>query len=237
MITNREVVSRVRSTHRLLSGDNSLNDRSILAELRSVASLLIKRELNLRKLVATDTIYTTISCLEMREVPLSECCEYVDPCTIGRTKHKLPRIGESNYFYSIRGVFSIDSKQKFKEITPTRYINLLKLPARAPEVYYWIQNNYLYITNPNVCMIKLSAFFEEDVPNELMFPQDCECEAHVDSKELCLNPLDKEFKCPSYLIQNTVEVTSKNLLQTYFRLPEDRTSDNADGQAPNQPDR
>lgn len=237
MITNREVVSRVRSTHRLLSGDNSLNDRAVLRELNSVASLLIKRELNLRKLVATDTIYTTISCLEMVEVPLSECCDYVDPCTIARTKHKLPRIGESNYLYAIKGVFSIDSKQKFKEITTTRYINLLKLPARAPEVYYWIQNNYLYVTNPNVCMIKLSAFFEENVPNELLYPQDCDCAAHINKEDLCINPLDKEFKCPSYLIQNTVEVTSKNLLQTYFRIPEDRNSDNADGQASNQTDR
>jgi hypothetical protein len=236
MITNRDVVSRIRSTHRLLSSDASLNDRSILAELRSVASLLVKRELNLRKLVATDTIYTTVPCLEMMEVPLSECCEYVDPCTIARSKEKLPRIGESNYFYAIKGVFSVDQKIKLKEITPTRYINLLKLPARIQEFYYWVQNNYLYVTNPNLCKIKISAFFEEDVPNSIMYPE-CECAIHTPVSELCKNPLDTEFKCPSYLLQNVVEVTSKNLLNTYFRLPEDRTSDNADGQASNQPDR
>lgn len=237
MITNRDVVSRVRSTHRLLSGDASINDRAILAELKSVASLLVKRELNLRKLVATDTLYTTISCLEMKEVPLSECCEYVDPCTIARSKEKLPRIGESNYFYAIKGVFSIDQKIKLKEVTPTRYINLLKLPARPPEYYYWIQNNYLYVTNPNLCKIKLSAFFEEDVPDSILYPQDCECTAHINKEDLCLNPLDKEFKCPSYLIDNVVDMTSKRLLTTYFRIPEDRTSDNADGQASNQADR
>ena len=237
MITNRDVVSRVRSTHRLLSSDGSLNDRSVLAELKSAASFLVKRELNLRKLVVTDTLYTTIPCLEMMEVPISECCEYVDTCTIARSKQKIPRIGESNYFYAIKGVFSIDQKVKLKEITPTRYINLLKLPARAPEYYYWIQNNYLYVTNPNLCKIKLVAFFEEDVPNEIIYPQDCECSAHTDTTELCKNPLDKEFKCPSYLIQNVIEMTSKTLLNTYFRLPEDRTSDAADGQASNQPDR
>jgi hypothetical protein len=236
MITNRDVVSRIRSTHRLLSSDASLNDRSILAELRSVASLLVKRELNLRKLVATDTIYTTVPCLEMMEVPLSECCEYVDPCTIARSKEKLPRIGESNYFYAIKGVFSVDQKIKLKEITPTRYINLLKLPARIQEFYYWVQNNYLYVTNPNLCKIKISAFFEEDVPNSILYPE-CECAIHTPTSELCKNPLDTEFKCPAYLLQNVVEVTSKNLLNTYFRLPEDRTSDNADGQAPNQSDR
>lgn len=236
MSTNREMVSRVRSTHRLLSGDTAINDRTVLAELKSNARVFIKRELNLRKLVATDSIYTTIPCLEMKEVPLSECCEYVDPCTIARSKHKLPKIAESNYLYAIQAVFSIDQKIKLKEITPSRYINLLKLPARVPEYYYWIQNGYLYVTNPNLCKLKFIAFFEEEVPNDILYPKDCECEAYAKEEE-CLNPLDKTFKCPGYLEQLVIETTSKMLLQTYFRLPEDRTSDNADGQAVNQQDR
>lgn len=236
MITNRDTISRVRSTHRLLSSDNSVNDRTILAELRSTASLLIKRDLNLRKLVATDTIYTTIPCLEMVEVPISECCDYVDPCNIARSKYKLPRIGESNYLYAIKGVFSIDQKKKLKEITPSRYINLLKLRARVPDVYFWIQNGYLYVTNPNVLKIKLVAYFEEDVPNNIMYPSDCDCTTPPDVDK-CINPLDKEFKCPLYLVEGVVKMVSESLLRTYFRLPEDRQSDNADGQAPNQPDR
>jgi hypothetical protein len=237
MITNREVVSRVRGTHRLLSADGSLNDRAVLAELKSAASVLIKRELNLRKLVATDTIYTTIPCLEMQQVPLSQCCNYVDTRLISRSKYKLPRIGESNYLYAIQGVFAIDQSTKLKEITPTRYINLLNLAARVNETYYWIQNNYLYVTNDMVNKVRISAFFEETVPNEIMFPVDCECSAFSNTDELCINPLDKEFKCPAYLTQTVVDMTSKTLLNTYFRLPEDRQSDDADGQASNQPDR
>jgi hypothetical protein len=236
MSTNREMVSRVRSTHRLLSGDTAINDRTVLAELKSNARVLIKRELNLRKLVATDSIYTTIPCLEMKEVPLSECCEYVDPCTIARSKNKLPKIGESNYLYAIKGVFSIDQKIKLKEVTPSRYINLLKLPARVAEYYYWIQNDYLYVTNPNLCKLKFIAFFEDEVPNDVLYPKDCECEAYAKEEE-CLNPLDKAFKCPGYLEQAVVEMTSAMLLKTYFRIPEDRNSDNADGQASNQQDR
>lgn len=235
MITYRDTVSRVRSTHRLLSADGSINDRTVQAELKSVASTLIKRELNLRKLVVTDTIYTTIPCLELQTVPLSECCEWVDPRSIARSKFKLPRIGESNYFYAIKGVFAIDQNRKLKEITPTRYINLLKLRQRVPDVYYWIQNGYLYVTDPNVCKVKLVAYFEEDVPNEIMYPE-CDCKSHVDI-DLCVNPLDKEFKCPGYLLEGVVTMVSQKLLQTYFRLPIDKQSDNADGQAVNQPDK
>lgn len=232
MITNRDIISRVRSTHRLLSADGSLNDRAILAEVKSAANLLIKRELNMRKLVVTDTIYTTIPCLQLTQVPLSQCCEFVDTRMIARTEFKIPKIGESNYFYAIKGIFAIDQNTKLKEITPTRYINLLKLPALVNEVYYWIQDNYLYVTNSNVCKVKMVAYFEEDVPNEIMYPSDCECSKHVVA-DLCVNPLDKEFKCPGYLIQNTIDITSKMLLSTYFRLPEDKQSDDVDGQAPN----
>ena len=131
MSTLRKLVSDVRSTHKLLSTDNLITDRVIASELRNNALLLIKRETNLRKLWATATLFTTIPCLEMIEVPISECCEYSDPCTVARTKFKLPRIAEGNYQYIIQGVYSINAMggkgKKLKEITINRYLNLLKL--------------------------------------------------------------------------------------------------------------
>ena len=121
MSTGRKLVSDVRSTHKLLSTDSLITDRAILSEVRNNSLLLIKRETNLRKLWATDTLFTTIPCLEMCEVPLSECCNYVDECTIARSKEKLPRISEGNYQYVIQGVYSINAlggkSTKFKEIS------------------------------------------------------------------------------------------------------------------------
>jgi hypothetical protein len=95
--------------HKLLSTDNLITDRAVASEIRNNTLLLVKRETNLRKLWATDTVFTTIPCLEMVEVPISECCEYVDPCSIGRSKFKLPRIAEGNYQYLIQGVYSINA--------------------------------------------------------------------------------------------------------------------------------
>lgn len=152
MSTLRKLVSDVRSMHKLLSSDNLITDRVIASEIRNNTLLLVKRETNLRKLWATSTLFTTIPCLEMVEVPLSECCEYVDSCTIARSKYKLPRISEGNYQYVIQGVYSINAMggtgSKFKEITVNRYINLLKLPIIKNESYFWILNDYLYVTNP-----------------------------------------------------------------------------------------
>ena len=175
MATLRKLVSDVRASHKMLSTDSLITDRAIASEIRNNSILLVKRETNLRKLWATDTLFTTIPCLEMVQVPISECCDYQDPCTVARTKYKLPRISEGNYQYLIQGVYSINAMsgqgKKLKEITINRYLNLLKLPIIKNQEYYWIVNNYLYVNNPLLQAIRFAACFEEDVPNELMYPE------------------------------------------------------------------
>ena len=237
MATLRKLVSDVRSVHKILSTDSLITDRAIASEIRNNSLLLIKRETNLRKLWATDTLFTTIPCLEMIEVPISECCNYVDECSVARTKLKLPRISEGNYQYVIQGVYSINAMsgqgKKLKEITINRYINLLKLPIIKKEEYFWISNGYLYVNNPLLKSIRFVALFEEDVENEIMYPE-CGCGTPENTlEEICKNPLDKEFPLPGYLEQQTLELTSKKLLSTYFNLKTDTSAEGIDGQAPN----
>ena len=236
MATLRKLVSDVRSMHKLLSTDGLITDRAIASEIKNNSVLLIKRETNLRRLWATDTLFTTIPCLEMIQVPISECCDYTDPCTISRSKYKLPPISEGNYQYLIQGVYSINAAggtaKKFKEITINRYLNLLKLPIIKNEAYYWIQNDYLYITNPLLKLARISAFFETDVPNTITYG--CTSVAPIDLTEYCKNPLDKEYGVPGYLEKQVLELTSQKLLQTYFRINDDKTSDNKDDQVSKQ---
>jgi hypothetical protein len=238
MATLRKLVSDVRSMHKLLSTDSLITDRAIASEIKNNSLLLIKRETNLRKLWATDTLFTTIPCLEMVEVPISECCDYVDPCTISRSKEKIPRIAEGNYQYIIQGVYSINAMsgqgKKLKEITVNRYINLLKLPIIKKEAYYWIMNNYLYVSNPLLKAIRMTALFEEDVPNSIMFSECC-CGESINVDEFCKNPLDKPYSLPGYLQSQVLELTTKKLLQTYFSIKTDISDDGIDGQAPNAP--
>ena len=234
MATLRKLVSDVRSVHKLLSTDSLITDRVIASEIKNNSLLLIKRETNLRKLWATNTLFTTIPCLEMVEVPISECCEYVDDKTIARSRYKLPRISEGNYQYVIQGVYSINAMggmgKKLKEITINRYVNLLKLPIIKNEEYYWIMDGYLYISNPLLQAIRISAFFEQDVPNEIMFPE-CGCGTpQPTDEEWCKNPLDKPYALPGYLEKQVLELTSQKLLSTYFKINDDKTSDNKDDQ-------
>jgi hypothetical protein len=236
MATLRKLVSDVRSTHKILSTDALITDRAIASEVRNNALMLIKRETNLRKLWASDTLFTTIPCLEMVEVPISECCEYADTHTVARSKYKLPRISEGNYQYVIQGVYSINAMggkgKKLKEITVNRYLNILKLRIIKKESYFWISNGYLYVSNPLLKSIRLAALFEEDIPNEIMYP-DCDCGTNYSTDDLCKNPLDKEYSLPGYLEQQVLAMTSQKLLSTYFQIKTDMSNEGIDGQAPN----
>lgn len=238
-MTRRQLISNVRSMHKLLSTDSLITDRAIFSEINQSTFLLLKRETDKRKLWATSTLFTTIPCLELVEVPISECCGYVDDCMVARTKYKLPKIAEGNYQYLIQGVYSINvmngAGKKLKEITINRYVNLLKLPIIKKEEYYWIVNGYLYVNNPLLKSIRIAACFEEDVPNEILYPE-CDCgDVNPSDDDYCKNPLDKEYSLPGYLEKQVLELTSQKLLNTYFRLKTDLTDNGVDGQAPNAP--
>jgi hypothetical protein len=223
------MVSRVRSTHRLLHADGQLNDRSIASELKSVALLLVKRDTDKRKLWNTNSLFHTIPCLEMEPVPLSSCCDYQSEANVARSKHKLPKIAEGNYQYLVQGIYNTEGMKRLDLVTLPRYINILKLGLKTPRTYAWLgEDSYLYASNEFVSSLKIVAFFEEDLPGAILNP-DCQCK-NISTTTLCTNPLDLEFKCPGYLQDNVITMTSERLLRSYFRLPEDRSADQKDEQ-------
>lgn len=229
-MTNREFISQVRSTHRLLSSDAVINDRTILSESRINALLLIKRETDKRKLFGSSSLFTLLPCLELMKVPLAECCDYISPVQIARSREKLPRIAEGIYGLLVQSVASVDNRVFLKESTPRRYANILQLQLPNTQAFYWVYNDYLYLTTPDVERINLSCYPEEDVPTALLYPENCPCKPKVPTP--CLNPLDNEFRCPGYLLGTVRDMVSQKLMQTYFRIPQDKTTDDVDGQVP-----
>lgn len=228
MSTIREVVSRVRSLDKLLNADNTVTDRVIAAELKSKATFYIRRETDKRKLWNTSTIFTNIPCVEMMRIPTSECCDYTSDQFVARSKFRLPKISDGIYGLLIHGVFSVDNSRKLKELSLSRYINLLKLGLPTSDIYYWIYDRYLYISSPQVEVASIWAYFEEDIPTELLYPE-CPCPSQS-KPDLCKNPLDLEFKCPGYLEDVVIKDVLQILLATYYRIPVDHTSDNKDDQ-------
>lgn len=227
-MTNRNFISDVRSLNKILSSDATINDRSILREGKTIASLLIKQQTDKRKLFQSPNLFTNINCLEMVSVPLAECCEYTSDIMIARSKEKLPTVGEGLFGLLIQTVASVDGLVRFNESTPMRYANILRLHLPVTKVYFWIYNKYLYVTNENTKTIRFSAYFEDEVPNSILFP-DCDCEATKD-EDPCISDLDKEFKCAPHLMEAVKTMTYKKLLEVYFNVPTEanKTDDDRD---------
>lgn len=224
MATLRSMVSEVRSMFKLISSDDTISDRAIAAELISTSIELIKRETDKRKLFSSDNIFTEISCLQMKEVPLSECCDYVSDCKIARSVDKVPRIGENIYGLLLQGVFTTDARsKKFDYVDIGRYINILDLypNSRDKHKYFWKSNGYIYVTDPNIEEIKLIAFFEEFVDKT---KYGCGCE----DNNCPDNPLDLEFKCPGYLYGPVLRMVRDTMLKTYKQSQPDKQEDDKD---------
>lgn len=209
-MTIRQAISQVKSLFKFVSADDLISDRAICNELKDTAIKYIKQQTNQRKLFASPNIFTNLNCIEMETVPLSQCCSYTSPCDISKSKQKIPRISEGIYGLLVQGVYSLDKRNKYKETTATRYANYLKLGLKKEQKFFWIQDGYLYISDPNIELCSISAYFEEDIDESLY-----SCE---EKSQTCPNnPLDLEFKCPSYLIQDVINATYTTVLNTYKR--------------------
>lgn len=212
MSTGRNLISEVRSLNKLINSDNNITDRVIYGLLKKSSSLLIKRETNLRRLWNSPNIFTPIKCLKMTSVPLSECCEYKHPCTVSRSEKKLPQISEGIFGLLVQSVFS-PGMRKFDYASIDRFVNILKMNLKNTKKYFWIYDDYLYVSDGNIEFIDILAYFDEDIDSSMY----SECVKDSDLKNSCINPLDREFPIPQYLEKQLIDLVNKTLSETYFR--------------------
>lgn len=135
MATGRELISRVRSMNKMVNSDNLITDRAIYHELKSKSFLLIKRETNLRRLWQSPNLFTTITCLKLEPIPLSECCDFKSDCMISRSTLKIPQVSEGIFGVLVQYVFS-PGKKEYKYATPMRFANIMKLSLRQNKDFY-----------------------------------------------------------------------------------------------------
>ncbi|NLR60680.1 hypothetical protein HGH93_21400 [Chitinophaga polysaccharea] len=161
-----------------------------------------------RKLWNTPTIFSVIRCLKLCEVPLSECCSYTSPCLIRRSQCKISGIADLGTFgLVVQGVFTIDGRKKFKEASPGRYENILRLDITDKKSFYWLLDGYLYITDPDLEAINIIAYFEDGVR---FSGESCTCNDNGNQNG-CANPLDEDFKCPQYLVESAKQMVYEKL--------------------------
>lgn len=211
MSTARNLVSLIRADLDKWGTDRFISDRHILATVLPIINKFISQQVSQKKVWGIDQLFTNISWLKMKEVPIYSCCDIQSDCMIAKSVKKLPDIVDSYYNLIIRSVQSVDGKVKFNELnTPERYANLLKLyPKHSPKPYFFMKDGYLYITDPDVEAVSISAIFKG-----LIDPDEYSCQDDCEDKGKCpKNPLDLEIKFLPKLEADIVLATYQKLIQ------------------------
>jgi len=218
-MTIKDYCSDIRAMFKIDNGDIPINDRLIYKETMSTALLLIKREMNNRKLVGSSSIYTVLPCLSMEEVPLATCCDYNSTATISRSRTKLPTVMENLNGLAVEYVADVETRRRFNQTTPLRYSNILDLGGNKNKIFFWFKDGYLYVSSPTIKKVSLSAVFEEPI---LLEKSPCDCETETIS---CAPVYTQEIKVPSYLLENVKQMVYQKFMSIYFQIPTDKTDD------------
>ncbi len=230
MYTNRQIVSDIRSFNKLLSSDQMITDRAIMSAVKDATNLIVQQQLNKRQLWQSPNLFAYFPCLEMQKVPITECCEYTANRDVAKSIKKLPRIGEGQWGLAIQGVFGLDNMKKFKESTPSRFANLLKLGLKTKDIFFWVINDHLYVSNPDTKAVNIFLYPAELITdNSLLFPgEDCDCMQKPDIEDLCASPLDQPFYAPQNRVEDIKKIVYQNLMRTYFSTALDKSANQLD---------
>lgn len=157
----RDFINNIKHSLNSVHLDTFISDELIFNEAISVGALFLKRESESRKLYKNSSLYYTLpKCVEMIEVPLSECSTYFTCNTIRRSKTKLPEHFSSSYG-SFLNIFNVLRNGRYIETTINQYINKSKLRYKVPNTYYfWIENGYLFIPDSDVEQVVVSGIFQ-----------------------------------------------------------------------------
>ena len=212
MLTNGDLISRIKNSNKFLADDDVVSDRFIYNSLKSKASVLIKREVNLKKLLASDNLYQAYECICLIPAKGAECDLN---CDIRRTKRKLPTIEEGLYSYFIQGVFNTSNSEELFPTTIRDFINHQRLRVKTNRKYYTIRNGYLYVLDPDIESVNMYAYFTESIEDE-------------DGSE-CISMYDKEFKIAPYLVDGLVQMVNQDMIN-YHKIPVEAEDNNRDEQ-------
>jgi hypothetical protein len=204
-LTNADIISQIRTSVKAVQDDTLLPDRQIYRIAKSQGALLIRRELNARKLLTSDNIFQSYECLDLILVDGTEC-----DCSmkVRRSRDPLPQIEEGLYSYFIQGVFNVNNSAEIFPTTIREFINLSKLRIQGNKTYYLIKNGYLYILSPDVEKVNIYAYFTETI----------NCSP-------CQSMYEREFKFPPYLLSPLFNMCTQELLVRY-KIPKDNEDNN-----------
>jgi hypothetical protein len=190
-LTNRQIISDITADLRANNLDDKVSKRFILNKLRAYASTYIRQDAKNRIIMNLTDLWTDVTCVEMCEYPLVDCCnEDIPDCTtVMRSKKKIPDTYETSYGELLE-VHNPTYAKEFRQTTPKAYKNIKLREFQDRRIkYYWLSNGYLIIPDSSVQIVSLRGVFEN--PAEAKKLNSC-----IKDDSNCPTMLDEPFVCP-----------------------------------------
>lgn len=208
----RAALSEIKLDQRVLSDDLIMTDRYLWNKIKNKTLLFIDQRNDKLNYNFNNNIYTPI-CMEMEITNSTECCIDIPICPLLKSKKRIPKIAESNKSALIKGIYTLDKRNKLSMVTLNDWIRLKKSKYKSKKSYVFMFDEYLYADLDVPQAFVIEAFFEniEELPNFT-----CGCEEDNN----CYDVLDTEWKISSDLQAYVLQEVNKDLASFYQRIPE-----------------
>jgi hypothetical protein len=214
-MTIRELTSELLTDLRDQPSGIRLSRRFIYSKAMGYARTLINQETT-TKLFKQLELFTPIKCVEMKTVPLSECCQ-VPRGIVGTAQKsicKLPDLYITTQKRPLLTVMNIDQSTSFEPITPKEFQSLLRIRYNGQASgYFWIdEDGHLVIPNRQVTVVRISGLFID--PSLVSRCNGCGNNEVID----CPSILDSQFVCPDYLQSIVKDKTLETIVKIHEQL-------------------
>jgi len=202
MPTNREAVSIIVNGLKSLNIDDRKSNRYILNQLKDKVSTLIKQDTDSRRLFAVSDVWKPIHCIDLKEVPASECCSEIPNLrTMMKSVQRIPQTYLSSYG-NILKVFNIVGTLEYTQTTRAKYKDIMDREVVNNAVkYFWLSEGHIFIPNSDVEKVSAIGLFIH--PHQVDILNDSEAE--------CDPLLDQPFPAPDYILT----IAKDQVLQEY----------------------
>ena len=147
-MTYNEIISQLSNEFALSHADSRTTNKFWYSLIQKHTAWIVKQESDKMFLFHADSIWQTLNCVDLIEVPTTDdCCKYSGPsCKIYRTKDKIPKLYEDVFGVIIKNVNSIDySKNNENKSLPDPFREVKSLFFDL-HVFLFISQNLLIIS-------------------------------------------------------------------------------------------
>ena len=202
-----QFTSDITNSLKALNIDDYVSPRYLYYKAMTIAADFIKKDnQSNRRLALASEGWKPIECLEMEEIPITDCPELSTYLCerLYKSKYRIPDTLTTNFGNAIKYISSINYSNFYNPTTPRQWLAIQKRRDKdKSKRYYWIVDNYLYIpvakyqvNDPSPEVIRMEGWFTEPWKADQANAKDCGCQ------DECFNVYDYELPIPAYLIND-----------------------------------